>query len=324
MIPAMQPILVTGAAGFIGVSLARALRGSGRLVRCLDLHASAASERDDVRDAAAMRQAVAECSGVIHLAAVSRVAWAERDPENCWQTNVHGTRNVLAAAQLAASTPWVVVASSREVYGRPARLPVNEDAPLQPINVYGRSKAATEGLVREAASGGLRAAIARFANVYGRVEDHPDRVVPAFARAAAEGAPMRVCGCGHTFDFTHIDDVVNGIVRLVHALEDGLTAPPPVHFVTGQGTTLGELAALANALGCERSSLVEDAARDYDVTHFVGDPGRAQKLLSWRAEVDLKQGVQRLIRAFADGRAAVLDRERQGIDAAFGRDALSG
>ena len=160
---AMQPILVTGAAGLIGVPLARALRGSGRPVRCLDLHASAVCERDDVRDAAAMRQAVADCSGVIHLAAVSRVAWAERDPESCWQTNVHGTRNVLAAAQLAASRPWVVVASSREVYGRAARLPVSEDAPLNrsTSTAAPRRRARGSSERRPAAACGLRSSGSR-------------------------------------------------------------------------------------------------------------------------------------------------------------------
>ena len=241
---------------------------------------------------------IAGCAGVIHLAAVSRVAWGERDAAGCWDTNVRGTRNVIEAAQLAGPRPWVVFSSSREVYGRPDQLPVTEDAPLRPINHYGRSKAAGERLVVAAGRRDLPTAVVRLSNVYGRIEDHADRVVPAFARAAVEGSPMLICGRDHTFDFTHVDDVVRGLVRLVEALEDGLV-PPPIHFVSGRPTTVGELAALASALGGDGSELIDGPERDYDVGHFVGDPRRAFELLRWRAEIDLRDGLQRLIGDFA-------------------------
>jgi UDP-glucose 4-epimerase len=297
--PTMHEILVTGSAGLVGTALANALERSGRSVRRLDPRARAHGELGDVRDAAAVRRAVAGCAGVIHLAAVSRVSWGELDPETCWDTNVNGTRKILEAARLAAPRPWVLFSSSREVYGRPDHLPVREDAPLRPVNLYGRSKAEGERLVVDARGAGLRTAIVRLANVYGHVDDHADRVVPAFARAAVEGAPMVICGRDHAFDFTHIDDVVRGLVLLVEALEGGL-APPPIHFATGCPTTLGELAVLANALGGGRSELVDGPEREYDVDRFVGDPSRAFELLRWRPEVDLSDGLRRLIRDFAE------------------------
>ena len=293
----MRKILVTGSSGLVGISLVSALERSGRSVRRLDLRPRAQGEPGDVRDEAAVRRMVTGCAGVIHLAAVSRVVWGERDPEGCWDTNVRGTRNVLEAAWLATPRPWVVFSSSREVYGRPDHLRVSEDAPLRPVNLYGRSKAEGERLVVDAGRRGLRTAVVRLSNVYGRVEDHADRVVPAFARAAVEGSPMVICGRGHTFDFTHVDDVVRGLVRLVEALEDGL-APAPIHFPTGRPTTLGELAALANALGGDRSELIDGPERDYDVAQFVGDPSRAFELLQWQPEVDLSDGLRRLIRDF--------------------------
>jgi UDP-glucose 4-epimerase len=294
----VQKILVTGSSGLVGVPLVTALERSGRAVRRFDLRPRVCCERGDVRDEATVQRMVAGCSGVIHLAAVSRVVWGERDPKGCWDTNVRGTRNVLEAARLASPRPWVVFSSSREVYGRPDHLPLNEDAPLRPINFYGRSKAEGERLMIEAGRWGLRTAVVRLSNVYGRVEDHADRVVPAFVRAAVEGSPMLICGRGHTFDFTHVDDVVRGLVRLVEAIEEGL-APPPIHFSTGRPTTLSELAALANALGGDLSELIDGPERDYDVAHFVGDPSRAFELLLWRPEVHLSEGLQRLIRDFA-------------------------
>lgn len=295
----MKRIMISGSEGLVGARLALALEGRGYAVERLDLRAADADVRGDVRDPHSSRKRAEGCVGVVHLAAVSRVVWGQRDPERCWQTNVDGTANVLRAAEASRFRPWVVFASSREVYGQPSRTPVREDDPLQPVNIYGRSKAEGERLVAEARAAGLRTAIVRLSNVYGCWHDHPDRVVPAFARAAAMAAPMWICGRHHTFDFTHIDDTVRGLVMLIETLEDGLERPPPIHFVTGRATTLGELAAFANAAGEGRSQLREAPERDYDVAQFVGDPSRARELLGWQPRVTVEDGVHRLVRDFS-------------------------
>jgi nucleoside-diphosphate-sugar epimerase len=113
--------------------------------------------------------------GIVHLAAVARVKHAEADSARCWAVNVVGTENVIAASLAMRRRPWVVVASSREVYGQPGRTPVVESDPIAPINVYGRSKAACEQAALAGRSDGLRVAVLRLANVYGSIHDHPDR-----------------------------------------------------------------------------------------------------------------------------------------------------
>ena len=146
----LRRILITGSEGLVGSALRAALEARGTEVAGLDVR-GAGDEEGDVRDAERIRQAAAGCCGIVHLAAVSRVVWGERDPENCWAVNVGGLRNVLAAAATvrakSSGRPWVVFASSREVYGQPDRLPATEDTPLRPINVYGRSKVEGERLV---------------------------------------------------------------------------------------------------------------------------------------------------------------------------------
>ena len=208
----MNRILVTGSKGLIGSALRAQIEGHGREVVGLDLR-GAGSEKGDVRDAQRIRGLIDRCLGVIHLAAVSRVAWAERDQEGCWSSNVGGLRNIIEALEAAdrqTQRPWLVFASSREVYGQPDQLPATEDTPLRPINVYGRSKVEGERLVNEAIGRGLRAATVRLSNVYGSVDDHADRVIPAFARAAVSGTTLRVDGAECAFDFTHIDDTIPG------------------------------------------------------------------------------------------------------------------
>ena len=139
-------ILITGSSGLVGSALSLALAARGVDVVGLDLEASGAAQ-GDVRDRERLRRAMGDVDGVVHLAAVSRVAWGERDPARCWATKIDGLRNVLEIAAASNGRPWVVFASSREVYGQPARLPVTEDWDPRPINVYGLSKAEGEGLV---------------------------------------------------------------------------------------------------------------------------------------------------------------------------------
>ena len=294
----MGVILLTGSAGLVGVPLSWALEARGFVVRRLDPCEENRQDRGEICDHSLIYRKMDNASGIIHLAAVSRVAWGERDPELCWKTNVAGTACLINAALEARWRPWFLFASSREVYGRPKTTPVGEDSPLQPINVYGRSKAEGERLVEDGRIRGLRTAVVRLANVYGRVDDHLDRVVPAFAGAAAKGAPMMINGRNQTFDFTHVDDVVRGLISMIERLEGGAPLVPPIHFATGCGTTLGRLADLANAAGGRRSRVIEGAQRSYDVGHFIGDPTRAAEVLQWRPNIGLEVGVPRLVRDF--------------------------
>lgn len=289
----VSTILVTGCKGLIGKALTKALSNAGYVVRGLDLKEDGAS-RGDIRLREDVDRAIDGCTGVVHLAAVSRVIDGERDPVSCWATNVEGTRNVLNSALAAPSSPWVIYASSREVYGRPSTLPVDEDAPRCPLNIYGRSKVAAEDLT---SASGLQTAILRFSNVYGCTRDHADRVVPAFARQAAEGRTLRVDGSDHTFDFTHVEDTVRGILAVIKRLERGERLAP-LHFLTGKATSLGQLASMAVEIAKSTSSIVEAPPRSYDVEMFYGDASRAAKLLDWRAEVTIEAGLSRLIHDF--------------------------
>lgn len=293
-------ILVTGAGGLIGREICARLTAAGDTVRPFDIARDAA---EDTRDPAAVASALDGVEGIVHLAAVSRVVWAERDPAVTWATNVDAFASLIGLAADLSRRPWIVFASSREVYGEPAGLPVAESAPLKPMNVYARSKVAGETLAADAAARGLIANVARFSNVYGRTSDHPDRVVPAFARAAATGAAVRLEGPEHMFDFTHVADVARGLHRLIDATRAGQQLAP-VHFVTGRGTTLRELSDLAVAFSGGATTREIHAPRNYDVARFAGDPKRARDVLGWSAATGIAEGFAQLaddFRAAAGG-----------------------
>ncbi len=284
---------MTGSAGLVGTKLLRMLEAQRVPVRGFDLRADARS-RGDILDPSRLRQRLRGCAGVVHLAAVSRVIWGERDPGRCKSTNVDGLRNLLDIALDQDPPPWLIFASSREVYGQPSTLPVTEDATPCPVNVYGRTKLEGEAMVDAARRAGLRTAIVRLSNVYGSALDHADRVVPAFARAALFAQPLHVEGPDSTFDFTHVDDVVRGILLMMEHVQQGRLLPP-IHLVTGVPTTLRELAAMTVEIAASWSRIDLCAPRDFDVARFYGDPARARMLLGWEARVPLRQGVARLI-----------------------------
>ena len=287
-------ILVTGSSGLIGSALQDLFKARGQQWRAFDI---ANSPDQDTRDPAALSKAIEGVEGIIHLAAVSRVVWAQNDPETCQAVNVDALETTLRLALDAPQKPWMIFASSREVYGEQSQLPVPEDAELSPLNIYARSKVRGEELVQEAREAGMLAQIVRFSNVYGNVEDHHDRVVPAFARTAAHGGVIRVDGSGNTFDFTHVSDSARGLDLLCQATQAGETIPP-VHFVTGQPTTLGELAQMAADRSNHAVKVTEAPSRNYDVSRFYGDASRTRELLGWQPEVALADGFAKLMADF--------------------------
>ena len=287
-----RTILLTGAEGLIGTRLSPRLRGAGNLLIPLDIRTP--GDPLDLRDHARIAQLAATVDGIVHLGAVSRVVDGQNDPIRCQAVNVDATANLLTAALGSPRRPWFIYASSREVYGQQDVFPVDEAADRRPLNIYAQSKVDAEDLCNKARAAGLATSIVRFSSVYGSADDHATRVVPAFLRAALGGGVLRVEGSAHTFDLTHVDDVADGVMRLIEMLSSGERTLPPVHFVSGAGISLLDLAQRAIRLGDARSTLSITAPRSYDIHHFVGNPERAAQLLGWRATTQLDLGLAQL------------------------------
>jgi len=276
----MKPILVTGSSGLIGHRLVATLRCSGETVVEYDIARGA----EDVRDPHSLERAINGCRGVIHLAAKSRVIDGERDPHECWDVNVNGTANVCRQAEAAGA--WVMYASSREVYGVQSKI-VTEDVDPSPINAYGRSKLDAERVIFDS---NCNTAIVRLSNVYGTFHDHRDRVVPAFMAAAKDGGELRVNGFA-TFDFVHVSEVVRGILLGTNSLDSGHSMPV-MHFVSGTGTTLWDLAGMCVSMYPDSGAQVSlGTPRSFDVDWFVGENIVADREIGWRSGISLQEGM---------------------------------
>lgn len=294
----MKKILITGHDGLVGRALSLALKDAGFEIVGLDLNVCDAKFKGDICNEVHVSNAIKGCIGVIHLAAVSRVVWGENNPDLCWKTNAEASQQLLNIALKTEVPPWVLVASSREVYGEPSELPVDERCIAAPVNIYGKSKMAMEDAAITARSKGLQTAIVRLANVYGSTDDHADRVLPAFCRAAVLGHSLRVDGLENTFDFTHISDTIDGLVLIVDKLESGAVDLPPIHLLPGIATTLKEAAELAIKAAASSSTIQEAPSRSYDVSRFVGDASRAKSILGWQAKITPQQGISLLVQDF--------------------------
>ncbi|WP_158541217.1 NAD-dependent epimerase/dehydratase family protein [Marinomonas piezotolerans] len=291
----MSTILITGHLGLVGRHLQPLLERQGYRVKGFDI----ADGSGDICQPDQLKKALTGVNGVIHLAAVSRVIWGEQNPELCWKTNALASEQLLKiACKQVDVKPWVLVTSSREVYGEAEFLPVLDTTPTNPVNVYGRAKMYMEKIALEFREYGLNTAVIRLANVYGCTKDHKDRVLPAFCCNAVKNANLRVDGRNHLFDFTHVSDTVKGLSLVVEQLENNERKLPPTHLLPGIGTTLGEAAEMAIKFAGSHSRIIEAPSRNYDVSRFIGDPTQAKELLGWQANISPEQGIQLLVKAF--------------------------
>jgi UDP-glucose 4-epimerase len=317
--------LVTGGAGFIGSSLVHVLLAAGHDVGVIDDLSTGKAEnlvegvwfeQLDILDPA-LPQAVAEFApdAVVHLAAQASVPVSLKDPERDWAVNAEGTRVVArAAAQNGAQR--MISASTAAVYGDPESVPLPETARTSPLNPYGRSKLAAEGLLAEELAGtSVDFASFRFANVYGPRQDAAGEggVVALFLDAVAHGREPVVLGSGkQTRDFIYVADIASAILC---ALESGQELRLLGKVEAGAGTGTGGAAAYNISTGVETSvrRLAEDVraatgyegafahapAREGDIFRSALDATRVQRVLGWEAGMELREGLELTWRWFA-------------------------
>ena len=242
-------VFITGATGFVGGALARALSRNGA-----DVHALARPRADrsaldgmpitwhegDVTVPKSLNGALANATWIIHAA--GRLGQAGVPEDVYCRINVDGTRNVLAAALHAGSKVRVLHVSTPGVLGRTTQEPATEDLPYEPTNPYERSKVAAEKLALKFAAGGLPVIVARPGFIYGPGDHH---VLKLF-KAVRRGQFFYIGGGRHLCHPTFISDVVDGVLLCLQRGRVGelyhFTGPRPVTF-----RELGET--IAAALG---------------------------------------------------------------------------
>lgn len=304
-------VLVTGGCGYIGSALVPLLARDERVDRLVLLDdLSTGSPRTvmgcieavdfrqgDVREYGAVESAVREVDRVIHLAAITGADSTHDRRSETYETNLDGTENVLTAAR-KVGIERVVLASSCNIYGRATSTDIDETTDPDPINPYAETKAAAEGLLREAtADSGMTGTALRLSTVYG---DAPgirfNLVVNAFVFRALTGRPLTVYGDGSNWrPFIHVADAAR-------AYRDAVLRPDdwsePVYNVGAND---------ANYRISEIAEVVSEEVGAADVTYLEDEhPGPSYHVnfdrvaeTGYEPEYALREGVRELARRFA-------------------------
>jgi UDP-glucose 4-epimerase len=318
--------LITGGCGFIGTALVRSLgQEGGHAVRVVDNFAvgtredlAAASDFvevsagelapmasegrvelvvGDITDDDLALRAARGADVIVHFAANTGVMPSVEDPRADCMSNVVGTLNYLEAARHARVGRFVFASSGGTVIGE-AEPPIHEEMVPHPVAPYGASKLAGEGYCSAYfQTFGIQTVALRFGNVYGPLSGHKNSVVARFIKRALEGEVLEIYGDGtQTRDFIYVDDLIRA-VRLSATAEGA--GGEVYQIATSAETTVQELTdrllpALA-AAGVKDIEVRKTAARRGEVRRNFADTSKAQRMLGWRAEVGLDEGLKRTV-----------------------------
>lgn len=305
----LRTVLVTGAAGLIGVPVVRSLRAQGLRVVAVDDGSAGTLHRLDVfADCAEVRLQVLDIRhrvelihlmmaerpwGVVHLAARHFIPACETSPTETLDINVMGTQNLLDAC--AVHPPKrLVFASTADVYA-PSNSPHDEHDRVEPQGVYGWSKLLGERLLCEQADrlGDCESVVARLFNVYGPGDPHP-HLLPEILRQARRGRILHLGDLGEARDFVYVDDVAEALVVLLRDAQPGVFNVGAGAAVTGRD--LVDL--VANLTGRHLETRVDTARlrrRSRPMSWAAAD--RLRQTVPWWPRTSLHDGIQHTITA---------------------------
>jgi UDP-glucose 4-epimerase len=301
--------LVTGGAGFIGSNLVDALIARGDRVTVIDnlttgkranlehaLDQGATLHVADVRDHRAVADVFASVRPevVFDLAAQVDVRHSVENPADDADVNILGTIAVLESARATGARRVVNSSTGGGLYGEADLRPTPEDHPIRPLAPYGQSKLAAEGYCElYSLLHGLSTVSLRYGNVYGPRQDvHGEAgVVAIFCGCLVENRQPTVFGDGRqTRDWVEVDDIVRANLL---AADSDLTGP--VNIGQGRETSVLELIAALGEVGGPMPEPRFQPARPGEVMNSCLDPSRARAQLGWEAEVELREGLRRVI-----------------------------
>ena len=264
-----------------------------------------------VDDVGVVRDAATSSEVIFNLAGqVSHVESMER-PRFDLEINTASQLGFLEILREASSNAVVVYTSTRQIFGHPRYLPVDEDHPVSPVDVNGISKSATEQLhLLYGELYGIRASSVRLTNVYGprqRLRDNLQGFLPIFVRRALSGEPITVFGDGaQERDCLYVDDVVECLLLTARSAE----APGEV-FNVGNDERLSLRAIAEAVVAAAGSGSIESVPwphdRDaIDIGSYYGDSSKAKRLLGWEPRTPFADGIARTVEFYRSHRSRYL------------------
>jgi UDP-glucose 4-epimerase len=277
----MKKILVTGGKGYIGSKLVKALEANGHSVKIFDKPLDVCNEKQ-------IDAAIKGMDVVYHLAALAEIKYTTEHPEETFDVNIIGGKNIARACLKHGAVLNFV--STCCIYGNPLETPSVEDRLINPTDLYAMSKAAGEWIVKMWGLKGLKFNILRFGTVYGQSTDKEmrgDMAIQKFLKAAIEKKGIYITGDGsQNRNFIHIDDLVNGLVLVNEKNVIGET----INFAGSEKISIQEIANYAMGFGVTGVTNTiprQDDFHDQDVSNE-----KALRLLGWKPQVKFEDGIK--------------------------------
>lgn len=312
----MAAILVTGGAGFIGSHLSIELRKIGHDVTVLDnldpYYPIELKRKNmvllegigcrfvegDITDKKLVDDLVSDIDFIYHLAARPGVRASIENPQIPNKVNIQGTLNLLESS-LKSNIKRFINASSSSVYGKVRYLPLDEDHPTLPISPYAVSKLVAEHYCRVFYEiNDLPTVSLRYFTVYGP-RMRPDLAIPIFTKSIMKGERPIVFGDGEqTRDFTYIDDIVQGNLRL---LENSNADGQILNIGSGKRLTVNKLLVLLkNVLDADMKPKYTNEMKG-DAKHTLANVDKAKLLIGYEPKTHIEEGLRNFIKWYEDG-----------------------
>ncbi len=326
-------ILVTGADGFIGSHLVEELVRTGYNVRAFVLYNSFNSwgwldhsDQDilssleiftgDVRDPYGVKEAVKECTTVLHLAALIGIPYSYHSPAAYVETNIKGTLHIMQAAR-ELGIERVIHTSTSEVYGTAKYVPIGEDHPLQPQSPYSATKIGADSIAMSFYHAfGLPLTIIRPFNTFGPRQS-ARAIIPSIITQAASDNQSIIMGAQHpTRDFNYVPDVVNGFIAAMNSRESiGEIINIGSNYEVSIAETVKSILSIMGINKRIESDPIRIRPHKSEVERLWADNTKAMQLLKWKPSYagieGFKRGLAETIEWFTD--AGNLKKYRTGI-----------
>jgi len=299
-------VLVIGGAGYIGSHTSRALQRAGHEVLIFDnlstgyeiLASGSELIRGDILDKSVLAPALARADAIMHFAAHAYVGESVTNPRKYFRNNVEGGLSLLNTA-LEAGVKKIVFSSTCAVYGEPAKVPIEENTPRQPVNPYGVSKLFFEqALESYDRAYGFRYASLRYFNAagadesgeIGELHDPETHLIPlALNAAAGTGPELHIFGSDYPTpdgtcirDYIHVNDLASAHVKALGHLAAGKESFA-ANLGTGTGESIRQVIAEVEKVTGKHVPHKFVARRPGDPPALVANPAKAQQLLQWKA-----------------------------------------
>lgn len=295
--------VITGGAGFIGSNIAKLLVKKGHQVIIIDnLHTGSLSRlkdiqekiifhKIDIRDYEEIKEVIKGMDGIFHQAALTVVSESFLKPEEYFDVNVNGTKNVFMIAKELGIK--VVFASSSSIYGDVKEVPIKENFDRNPINPYGKTKVEKEKLAEKFWDEGINIIGLRYFNVYGKGQTGTYAgVITQFMKKLEENLSPIIHGKGNQIrDFISVEDVA---IANLKSMESN-TTQGFFNIGTGKSISILELAKMMIKISSKNILPNFDEEQPGDIEKSQADASLSNEKIDWSYKIELIDGLKKLI-----------------------------